>query len=622
MASPPDQIEKILQISHPVLDTACCQALGTADRATEKRLIEALMARNRPAGLRGLVQRFDRLAGESQRWLLDKTDLLAGAIRHAATEGDGDAQANAIEMVSRSGDCSLAYLLALQMSEGDGTHRRAAADGLLRMARRTVMSAEAGSDEPRRRYAQVLAAVAEACACFHQHRRRDVLLAAMCFLPVLDPRVRRHLTDRRASAYAVVGELLTLESNPLAARALLPMAGVDTMREPVERALGRPEAAQQVSAMLQLSHLLVAPAVRATVRGVERCEHLVVKRARLDEPTQRRMPRWLATLALDTPTRIRALSDIACSGDRFARLMCLRELMRSETEHADEAVGVMCFDADAAIARVAIRHLLRRRWAGLSRLMVRLVGSEHEQVRQLAEQQLAPVGFERYWANWSRMSREQRTSAGRALMKIDRNFLHKLLAKMNDPAGDHRHQAVQAARLLGQQTYFEDRLIELVADDDAKVAASAARALGRLGDSEQAMAALEHALDHDDDRVRSNAIESLQEAQRIALFGTHLERISGGAGNRSRATAIRALMQMPVAEGVPALERMLADRDDRHRTSALWVVEHLGLLGVVGQVAELAKADPDPRVRGRALRVVRQMAAEVKHGGAAQGVAT
>lgn len=623
MASPAHQIEQILQISTPVLDTALCQALGSADRDTEKRLVEALIARNQPGGLRGLVQRFDRLAGESQRLLIANADLLTSALRHAATQGDPDTQANALDLITRSGDCALAYLLAHQLGEADGARRRVAAEGLLRMARKVALAIGDGTDGHQRRHSQLLGAVAEACAAFHQHRRRDVLLAAMCFLPVVDPRIRRHLTDHRSAAYPIVGELLALDGSPLASRAILPLAAIDSMREPVERALSRPEAVGQVPAILQLGHLLIVPAIRAAVRGAERCEHLVVGRAQLDEATQRQMPRWLATLAIDPVRRVRALSDIACSGDRLTRLGCLRELMRSETESADEAVGVMCFDADPAIARVALRHLIRRRWAGLSRLMVRLVGSEHDSVRQIAEQQLAPVAFERYWVSWPRMSREQRASAGRALMKIDRHFLGKLHRKLTDAQPETRHQAVLTVRQLGQETYFEDRLIALTSDPNGKVAASATRALGRLGDNDGAMAALESALDHGDDRVRSNAIESLEETRRLALFGPHLERISHGAGNRSRATAIRALMRLPVAEGVPALERMLLDPDDRHRTSALWVVEHLGLLGVVGQVAELAKADPDPRVRGRALRVVRQLAAAAEaNRGNEQGVAT
>jgi hypothetical protein len=54
---------------------------------------------------------------------------------------------------------------------------------------------------------------------------------------------------------------------------------------------------------------------------------------------------------------------------------------------------------------------------------------------------------------------------------------------------------------------------------------------------------------------------------------------------------------------------MLADEENRHRVSALWVVEHLNLVSLLHEVADVARSDPARNVRQRALRVIRDMAA-------------
>ncbi|MCG8616510.1 MAG: HEAT repeat domain-containing protein, partial [Desulfobacterales bacterium] len=249
----------------------------------------------------------------------------------------------------------------------------------------------------------------------------------------------------------------------------------------------------------------------------------------------------------------------------------------------------------------------RREWEGLGRLMVRLIGSEHVEVRAVAEAHLAPLGFERLWNGWEGMTREQRERVGMALMKIDRRFLEKLDGKMAAGESGERVRGIQVVRHLGQETYFESRLVGLSEDGDERVAATAVRALGGMGASAAAEAALGRALSHRDDRVRSNAIEGLEALKRLGEHGEALERISRGDGHRSRATAIRALLSMPLSEGLPALVRMLDEGDERHRISALWVVERMELVGVLDRVATLAKGDGDSRVRSRAVRVIRDM---------------
>ncbi len=456
------------------------------------------------------------------------------------------------------------------------------------------------------------AAVVEACACFHQHRRRGVLLAAMYFAHQPSNLLLRHIADRRGAAYQPAAELVAQADHPATVRALLALGAFEPLREPVSRGLATPACGAHLPLMVESAHLLSCPAVRVTLGKVKRADHLrptVYGLGRFTAAQTRRLPRWLAALPIDEAGRLAELAKLVGSDEPIARLLALRELLGIDQAGADDVIAAMCFDAREPIARIALRHLIRRRWSGLGRLMVRLVGSPHAGLRRLAERQLGPVGFDRYWSNWPGLSPSMRATAGRALMKIDPGFLRKLAERMASDAADQRLQAVMMCRALDQASYFEPHLVRLSRDADKRVASAAVKALGEIAESQPAAEALGAALNHEDDRVRANAIEALEQMKRTAAVRDRLEHIAGGRGNRSRATAIKALLELPLADAMPQLQRMLTDGDPTHRISALWVVERLGLLPLVQEVAELARHDVQPKVRRRALRLVRDIAA-------------
>ena len=607
MAKQSQHIEKILSISFPGVHRALAAALGTADEATEGAVLEAVLERGDAGAFGEVVRRFDRLSPAHQKRVLGEVERFSSVLREAASEGGGGMETNAIEMIGRSGSSSLAYLLVGHLEGAESPHRRLASDSLLRMAKRVNFGKVAWDEAGRREYEQALSAVVEGCRTFHKHRRRDVLVAAMCFAPRRDVRLRRYLADHRSAASGVAGELMGYRDQPMACRALLWMAGEEGQGEAAARALGRESVVGMLGAVLGMGHLLVVPRVRAVVRGVGHVEHLVEAAGAVDAQVGRGMVGLVGALGMSDKRRAGTYGRLAEARDRLTRLRALRALMGMRCAEADEVVGAMCFDSEEGVARTALRWLIGRRWEGLNQLMVRLVGSDHAAVREMAEAHLAPLGFERMWSGWEQMSRDQRERVGTALMKIDRRFLAKLEARLSGGDAGDRMRAVQVVRALGQSSYFEGRLVGLTEDGDERVAATAVRALGEMSESPTATAALEKALEHGDDRVRSNAIEALEALEMIGLHGPALARISEQGGNRSRATAIRALMRMPVKEGVPALTRMLGDGDERHRLSALWVVEHMGLIGVLDRVAEIAKGDGDTKVRRRAIRVVQEM---------------
>ncbi len=612
-----DRIYNLLRRENsPIIDRAIAEALPTADGAAAAYMVPILLERGTDRGRLGLVKAFDALPGSR------KADVVAGAgdfehaLRKAGRNGNEQTCLNLIDIVQRSGMARYAFLLVSQLHATEPTVVRAAARGLLSLATQVMDHPDSrpNPDEmDRSQRAQLMVgAVCDACTFFHRHRRRDVLLAATALATTRDPRLLELLGNRHVPSHGAMVELIRQAEHPLICRALLILSTQKALAATVADALGRSHTSKNTLEVLGQASLVQLPAVRAMLKRVTRPERLLPTYKRLKQltPAQlRAMPGWITALDADEGLAAESLGHVATLGDPPTRLLALRGLRKLDHQAAYRLISALCFDANPRIARRALRHLVQRKWDGLIGLMVRLVGSNHPRVQTLAEEQFAPVAFDRIWHGWDHLSDHTRLAAGRALIKIDGRFHHRLADRLHGEQVRHRLKALTIMRKLGQATYFEQSLLALAQDRDARVASSAVISLGGIDQSAHAVTMLIKSLHHTDDRVRSNAIEALEGMGQLESVRRQLFAIAGSRGNRSRATAIKSLMVMSKDKATDALADMLEDRDTRHRVSALWVVEQTGEVNVVKRVAEVAKQDPEPHVRRRAVNVIRKLAA-------------
>ena len=146
---------------------------------------------------------------------------------------------------------------------------------------------------------------------------------------------------------------------------------------------------------------------------------------------------------------------------------------------------------------------------------------------------------------------------------------------------------------------------------DSLIASAAVRALGSAS-GDEVRHTLEAALKHEDSRVRANAVEALQQHKSTAHV-LELVDMAERDESRPRANAIGALIQMRTGDALGSLSRMLDDTRANQRISALWLVEHMGIIDVARQVAEMSISDGNEKVRDRAERAVRQLIQVMSH---------
>lgn len=492
--------------------------------------------------------------------------------------------------------------LAGLLRDGERDIAEAAEGALGRMMRR------AGEMDPEAARA-VDEALAAAGRGFVEHRRRGMM---------------KTIAVAAARGWGAVGEFVGEADGPghMALRAAAKRSNDREVRESSVRWLGVEALAP--AALAQLERLCDEQEERALTQGVllmrarrrtrldgsAPARRLVEKgvRGELNQGARRGLVEWIA--AGERTGRVEKLASFLTDDSarvRFAALRRCAELARDD-EEACSLLEDFAFDADACVARTAVSALLAQ--GRLRKKIVRaLVRSPHESVRTVA------VGEARDWRDAIRNPGAE----GRGALALRRalddsqtrsaaiNTLRSAIARGEAPA---RIRAIRLARRVGAAAECELELLGAAAGDDARVAATAARALGGLSSS-SALEALAKCAQHGDGRVRASAIEAAGREE--TLDSIVIEAMDEPCA-RARANAVRVMLKKEGSGGhaSEALAAMLTDSRADHRVSGLWAAQRLGRTELAQRVAGLATEEGEGPVREGARRCGKRLLAQLR----------
>ncbi len=619
MARIHDLYQLLQTVGDTSVDRAMAAALPTADPLAAQLIVLLLLQRQQPEDQIAVVLHFHRLPDEIQATVIHHAAKLYRPLREASTHTNSDGPANVVAIVRRSGLTKLAYLVADLLRQGPADLRADAADCLLELAQRIAPEpwhdSSPSADVEAVIYLQN--AVEQAVALYRHHKQPQVLLAMATLAPRPMPKAVESLSNRQTEAVEAVRHLLAQATEPAIRRAAVPLMLVPPLTAAALDCVRHCDGGGTIGQVMSQYPLLRIGPIAVALRRLSDLDMPWLTDAQADRwpaHQSRGLPDWIMALPMQDQQRLDALARLIRLADPMTRLAALRRLMElQEQEHDDPAyAGVnnlirnFCFDAHPAVATIALRHLIRMRWAGLPKLLLQLVNAEYPKIARLAGDQLAPVGFNRFWASWPRLDPEQQLAAGRALIKLDPNFHSQLADHLASDDVDERLRALTIIHALNQGELFEEALLTLAQDEDHMIVSAAIKALGTAA-SEAAHEAIANAMTHHpDSRVRANAVEALQQHKSVR----HIDQLVAMAeqeDNRPRANAIQALLDLRTADALKALGMMLQDDRAMHRTSALWLVETAGLIQLARTVAEMSITDPDRSVKQRANRVIHEM---------------
>ncbi len=611
-------IAQVAALPDTGVDECLAAALPTAEPWVQQHLIDQLQQRNQHAGRIGIITYYHSLSPELQQQIQQHITDLTGELALLLADPRSAAADNALTLIADAQLVDLAYLLPNGLRSPQEQVRERAAQTLLSFATAVHEAMKQSQPPSATQMASLIQAVVQGLHSYEGHRQTMVLQSLLLLGTVAIATAGPLLSDDRHVLVNHLRRLMEQADEPWVRQALPVLMLIPTLTDSAMMGFKRARLSGKHVDVFTHPHLLHLPRLRGTLRSMTGVHDLLPDSTdyqRMTADQQLATVHWLERLPLDPPQRIEALSRLKNAPDAGARLAAVRALIEQAqppfAESAHAALAGFHHDESAPVAVLTLRHLLRVRWPGLLRLLPAFINSPHPTVKRIATHFLSPLAFDRLWTAWYRLSEKQKLAAGAAQIKFDPHFHHRLGERLCARERSTRMRALAMIATLGQGAFFERPLLHLAGDGDAKVVASVVRGLGSTSlpptpASPLVIAALEKCLEHNDSRVRANAVEALEQ---LGASG-HLQRLLRMAQKeapRPRANAIRALLRLHHSQAGELLTTMLADPHANQRISALWVVQALGYALAAATVADLSLIDPDPQVRKRAEQVTQQL---------------
>ena len=273
------------------------------------------------------------------------------------------------------------------------------------------------------------------------------------------------------------------------------------------------------------------------------------------------------------------------------------------------AVGQVLASAAGPARRAAAELVLDLDPPDKVALLTPLLGCNDPELRRLAMREVSKVSFVRYLQRFDGMDPKAQKVAARALAKIDGQMLDRVAEEVASLEPERRLKALQIVGFLEAGADLQAPLLDLLADPDRRVRATAIRVV-ELAGSVEGIKVLLGALADPDRRVRANAVEAFEQLD-DPRFAQMLMPFLRDGDNRVRANAAKALWNLGCAEAREVLLEMLSDDDEAMRLSAVWAIGEVRFTGAREMLVRREVDESSSKVRAKIREVLAEFAAAV-----------
>lgn len=572
-------------------------AFEHADDDERTPLAETLARTGRPEAVQTLIRRWPQIEPKRRRTIARLPNDPHAAIESLLLDADAQLLRQTIDFIRDRGDARLTPLLLPLLETGEtdrnGSDPEAAAHhaaGALLLVTVDQLGRCVGRAIDPASFAALDHALARALDSYRSHRCDDVLLAVAIAAGRPGPKLRTILDQSDHPGTVALRRVPQHIEEELVRANLIRWLGVPIMQRPALRRLDSIRTAGQWNDVLATGHLLLSPERRRAMRRYparRRMLPTVADAVQLDGRAQSNLIDWVRSCGLTTPQRISYLRDLIALPSPLSRMKAVRllgKLAGAGVSEASEAMRSFTRDGNELVARLAQRTLRHNRAAD----------NPPGNARDADDTAL--------WQRWDVLSPQQRFAAAARLAARDPAAAALVLRTVI--ATNDRRRTLDGLALierLGFAKWMRHELFAALKSDDAHIVALAVRVLGRTASArgdEQTAQQLRKMLDHENARVRANAVEAL------AGNTPEIASLTSVDDNRLRANAVRTmLLDRATSEAASASWREMA-RDARplHRISAIWVAARTPRRTMLDDLQRLrSEADePLPEVRTRA----------------------
>ena len=491
-------------------------ALESSDSAIFEGAIKALIARRNKAGHLAVVGRWHQLS-DSQRELLNEgRGRMSGALRDAVLSDDTQLFQNGCELVEKFTEFDLVPTLVTLSENHKSEHAQAATELVVRLVDHLSEMLYGIRDnreqrDPERLRKYLLESLERSVERFRRHERTELIEAFVILAGPHCNMLSSILDDIHHACYTTVVHTMGNSESQGILELLFGFLVADDTTMSVLNVISRRKDEAFVKLLLSRVTDETIAKMAKNLKRISSFEWLSEDHAGIERLDQQEL---VACVKLVSAANIKqndvlsVLEHALTHGEPAARLAACEALLPLSGDRPSQLILEAASDPDPEVQAAATKQLRARHLPGAMSMLLKLIDSPHEIVREASRESLGEFSFENFVTQFDVLSHDARRSTGMVVRKVDPGTTDGLLAEMKHKSRKHRLRAIEMAETLQLIPQVDEGLIGLLADEDHVVRAAAADAL-QLCHSPAVREALQHATADSSTAVRNAAKNSL-----------------------------------------------------------------------------------------------------------------
>ena len=459
--------------------------LDCPHRAIRDRALRSLLTRSSPKGHQEVFRRLPKLDKRCRSIISARPERLVRAATAALEIADEATCTAALEgILSFRLYDTIPALLAL-VKEKDNPNFDLAIRTVLRLTELFYQefsdsrkrSKRNDLDNSRRR---VTLALEEAAGRFKTHRRTEIIEAFLLVAKQQNVTLRRILRQPGERSQQAVVDVLSNSTRGGVIRVLLGFLEDPQMPNAVKDILAHRKDVKFLKNLFQKTGPRPSRSVTTTLARFDSFAWAKLTNGllkELDGTAQYNAVQLLMASSMNRDELFEILEFLLLEGRVGGRRGAAQRLAEFEGPRAEELVVKALGDEDPVVRSHLIRQVRSRQIPGAMSLLIGMVGSPHEEVRQALREALPEFTLQHFLASFDKLADELLPTAAHLVGKIDVDVRPRLTEEMEGRSPVRRRRAVLAATAMGLAGEMEQLIIERLSDDDHMVRIVAAEAL-------------------------------------------------------------------------------------------------------------------------------------------------
>lgn len=477
--------EHLARTENHLADDVLLAAMDSPHLPIRDLALRAVLDRRSPRGHREIFRRLPEMDAQSRSIVEERPERLSRVVSETFQSGDARQCSEACDAIVlfRLYD-ALPALIDILLGENCPC-RQKAAQTVLELTELFYGELCSPNERSRRRdqdsaRQRIIAALEDGAKKFARHRAAEVVEAFLLVSKQQNVVLRRMLRQTRESSHAAMIAALTASSRGGILRLLLSFLEDPQMPQVVKNILVNRTDPKYIDNLLAVAGSGASKAVAETLPRFDEFPwakpgHPIL--AGMDGPRQADAVALLMATSIPRDTLLELIGYLLREGKPEGRRAAARALSGFNGPEADLLNIQSLNDEDPTVRAVVLKELRPRRIPRAMSLLIRMVDTTHEQIREALREALPEFTFRHFMTNFDRLSDDVRVTAGYMVRKINSEASFDLNLEMESPSPVRRRRAVLAAGAMGLVRELEQSVIRLLSDDDHMVRIAAAQEL-------------------------------------------------------------------------------------------------------------------------------------------------